>query len=431
MLMQHTGFWQYLMTPVDVHYVPLHRLMSWLVYHVAPMNFSVAIAVLLAFHIGTLVFLARTLRLLQAGPVGGLILCGYAASAMIVYGLVWWAHAECRAPYVFMDVCAIYNYLAWMKDGRRARLFCMALAFVLAFGFYEKAVLIPVHLVLVGYLSDEHRFRSHAKAWLTPVAWMLLGALGYALGYLWIHRGAASSPPLQAIRADLEFAKVFFATASGMGAEDAHDVPEHGLSLRLLCVLFAGCVAVLWSAIRRRGSWKVLLAALLVVMLDFLPITLSNRGTWIGLRIMHQTRYGYEELHMFALLAGIWCTQVSAGVVLGVHRKVAWGLGFALVLAYAAVNIGYVRSGRQQPLGLLWMMDQSHHYLGNVRAGTAQLSGGMPVFQNDRVPHYLSLFWITPDTRTLLPLFLPHAKFDDTAVPRYTVLQDGRIVQLQ
>ena len=67
MFMRSTGFWQFVLTPTNVHYVPLHRLLTWLVYHLDPMNFAVAVAVLMAFHLGTLVYLARSLHLLGLG----------------------------------------------------------------------------------------------------------------------------------------------------------------------------------------------------------------------------------------------------------------------------------------------------------------------------------------------------------------------------
>jgi hypothetical protein len=290
-------------------------------------------------------------------------------------------------------------------------------------------VLIPVHLLLMGYLADECRFRQRAKAWLVPIAWMLLGSLCYVLVYLQTHKGVVSASPFLAIRADLEFAKVFFATAAGTGTEDSHDLPIQGFPIRLLCVVAVGCAATLWGARRERGSWKVPLAALLLVLLDNLPIALSNRSTWMGLPMMHQTRFGYEEWHLLAVLAAIWCKRTGVENALAVRRKVAWGMGFALVLAYGAVGASYVKSGRHHRISLLRIMDQSHRYLDNLRTGIAPLGDGTPVFQNDRVPSYLSLFRITPDTRTLLPLFLPHARFDDTAVPRYMVLGDGRIVR--
>jgi hypothetical protein len=430
-LMRSMSFSQFLLTPAEVHYVPLHRFVSWLIYHIAPMDFSVAITVVVAFHIGTLIVIWRTLRLLQAGPAAGFIVCGYAASAVVVYGLIWWSHALHRAPYVFLDAWAIYSYLAWMRSGKRRHLFFIAVAFVTAFGFYEKAVLIPVHMLLLGYLSDENRFRTNARTFLAPPLWALLGSVLFAMVYLLFNKGTVGSSPLAAIRVDVEFAKTFFAAASGVATEDIGDVPEHGISPRLFCLIAMWGAAFLFSIWRGQGSWRVLLAMPCIVMLDYLPIVLPGRRSWMGLILAHQSRFGYEELHLLALLLGIWCSRIAIPSVIGAQRKAVWALGYALLIAYMAINLSYIRAGRHHPNGLLWVMNSSHNYLKNVRAGVAQIPGATPTFENDKVPRYLSVFWTTPDTRTMLPLFLPLARFDDTASPRYRVLQDGHIVQLK
>jgi hypothetical protein len=43
------------------------------------------------------------------------------------------------------------------------------------------------------------------------------------------------------------------------------------------------------------------------------------------------------------------------------------------------------------------------------------------------VPRYLTIFGLTPDTRTLLPLFMQDVRFDSNASPRYRVSQAGFI----
>jgi hypothetical protein len=88
-IMKHSGFWQFVLTRAEVHYVPLHQLLTWLVFRVAPMNFAIPVGVLIVFHIGTLIYLARNLELLKACQADGLIACAYAASSLIIFGLVW------------------------------------------------------------------------------------------------------------------------------------------------------------------------------------------------------------------------------------------------------------------------------------------------------------------------------------------------------
>ena len=89
-IMKHSGFWSFVLTPADVHYVPLHQFLTWFAYQLAPMNYKVPVAILMAFHVGTLIYLGRSLRLLNAGQAGGLIVCAYAASGLVIFVLFWW-----------------------------------------------------------------------------------------------------------------------------------------------------------------------------------------------------------------------------------------------------------------------------------------------------------------------------------------------------
>lgn len=430
-LMQHTGFWQFVLMPTDVHYVPLHRLLSWLVYHVDPMAFGVAVAVMLAFHVGTLVYLAASLRLLGLGKSGGLLVCGYAASGLVIYGLAWWAHAEHRVPYVFFDMCAIYHYLAWLKGGRSRHLWMAALAFVLAFGFYEKAVMIPLHMLVAGYLAGEQRFRERLLHHARPPLLLVVGSGIYVLVYLLLHPGSAQASLMPALRADLEFVKVLFAGASGIGVETARDVPAHGWSWQLATMLAAGLAMLLWGVGRRRGGWKVLPALLLVLMLDNLPIVMSNRIALFGLMSPHQYRFGYEELHLAVLFIGIWWARTAFVPTSATGRKVAWSAGFLAVLAFAGLNASDIRTSRHATWSNLWLMAESHAYLAHLRQGLAVIRNPRPVFENAAVPGYLSIFRGTPDLRTLLPLFVPSVRFDSAAQARYRVLQNGQIVHVQ
>lgn len=432
LLVQRLGFWKFVLTPTNVHYVPLHRFLSWFVYRVAPLDYSVVIAIVLAFHVGTMIVMARSLSLLRAGQVGGLIVCGYAASSLIIYGVAWWANAQHRVTFVFFDICAIYNYLAWIRNGRRIHLLLMAVVTVLAFGVYEKAIFIPLHMLLIGYLSDEQRFRARAKIFLIPPACGFLLGLVYVAIYLLLNKGAAGVGFFSAMSADMEFAKTFFGGAFAITNEDIQDSPAHGVSLRLLCLAAVLGGAFLLSLWRGRGSWKIVLAAVILVMLDDLPFVLSSRYTYLLYMAVHQSRYAYEELQLLALLAGIWCKRMGLAELADADSKWAWSLGFAVVLAYASVNIGYEREALREPTSRSWLaiLDHSRRYLRNLRHGVAQVEDEAPVFQNDRVPKSLSLFHTVPNTRTLLPLLLPGARFDDKAVPRYSVLQDGHVVQL-
>jgi hypothetical protein len=287
-----------------------------------------------------------------------------------------------------------------------------------------------MHMLVIGYLSDEVRFRTQLRKTVWPPVLFALGSAAFILVYLHMLPASVQTALPLAIRADLEFVKVLFAGATGLGTEAIHDVPIHGFSPRLIAIFLLGCAMFVWSFWRGRGSWKVLVAMLLVLLFDYLPIAVSNRIAWFGLGMPHQYRFHYEELQLVALFVGMWLARVAIAPVSDQRRKITWLIGFSLVLVYAGISSLNLRMSRHQPLSWPWAMDQSHIYLAHLREGLAHITDTSPVFENDKLPPYLSVYGITPDTRTLLPLFVPDVRFDDTASPRYKVLQDGRIERI-
>jgi hypothetical protein len=332
---------------------------------------------------------------------------------------------------VFFDALAICQYLAWLRDTRRARLWLAALAFVLACGFYEKAVFIPLHMLVVGALVQGRRFtrRPWRLAW--PPLVLALGSAAYVLVYLLLHPASAQASLPVALRGDLEFAKVLFTGALGLGAEGWHDVPAHGVSWVLVLQLATALTMVLWSLRRGGGGCWAVLALLLVVMLDNLPIALSNRVAIFGLMSPHQYRFGYEELHLVVLFVGIWWARTVPVPTRVVRIRVAWAAGFVFLLAFAALQAADLRASRHARWSSLWLQARSHAYLARLRHGLATIAQPGPRFDNAPTPGYLSIFRGTPDLRTLLPLFQAGVRFDEGAGPRYRVQPDGRVVRIR
>lgn len=468
LLARRSGFLEYVLTPTDVHFVPLHRLLSWGVYYIAPMDFSLAVAVLMAFHVGALVYLYLTLRLLGAGDAGKLLTCVYSASALIVFGLIWWAHAQHRAPYVLLDLCAVYHYLAWLRSKKPLHLAIAAGAFVLAFGAYEKAVFIPVHMFLIGWLANRSAFLPRPwKAAALP-ALLLCVAGVYTLLYFHLQptgrldaveqlravqananyqkMNGASAEKLREMsqlspvdlrlhflkasaRSDLEFLKVMAGASMGLSIDGARDIPFNGYSKRLIMMLLLYGGLYIFSLWRIPGSAWIMVLLPLVLLIDFLPIALSTRGTFFGESITHQYRFYYEEWHLVVLFAGLWCRQLYAAFPsLGLSR-IAWNVTFALVLAYGVLNISNLRASAKTPWTALSFMEFSHNYMSNLRGGLEKITESNPSFQNSNVPGHMSFFKLVTETRVLVPLFRPDARFD-SAPARYTVDDAGNVLTI-
>lgn len=469
LLARRSGFLEYVLTPTDVHFVPLHRLLSWVVYYAAPMDFSLAVAVLMAFHVGALVYLYLTLRLLGARDAGKLLACVYSASALIVFGLIWWAHAQHRAPYVLLDLCAVYHYLAWLRSKKPLHLAIAAGAFVLAFGAYEKAVFIPVHMFLIGWLANRGAF--HPRPWKAAALPALLLCVAGVYTLLYFHfqpigkldaveqlravqanidyqkMDGASVAKLEEMsrmspaklrlsflkasaRSELEFLKVIAGASIGLSIDGVRDIPFNGYSKRLMMILLLYGSLYAFSLWRIPGCVWIMVSLPLILLLDFLPIALSTRGTFFGETLTtHQYRFYYEEWHLVVLFAGLWCRQLYAAFPSLTSNRITWHVAFALVLAYGALNISNLRASAKTQWTDLWFMESSHGYMNNLRESLKKITEPNPSFQNSNVPGYMSFFKHVTETRVLVPLFRPDARFDSTPA-RYTVDDAGNVLTI-
>lgn len=144
---------QLMLTPLNGHWTPFHRLSSWLVYRPGAMRFELMVAMLLAFHLMAVIYLRATVAKLGAGMSANLIACGYASCAFLLYGMLGIANAQLRVPHVALCAMAIYHYVAWLKGGGKRHVSLAAIAFLLDLCVYQKAVLVPVYMGLVGWLG--------------------------------------------------------------------------------------------------------------------------------------------------------------------------------------------------------------------------------------------------------------------------------------
>lgn len=150
------AFWQartlpmgkYLLTPIDVHVVPLHRLVNWGIGRLFPMQFVAAQVCLVLFQLLALYFFYRNLQLLRRTPANAFFVAAYATNVYIGSLLVWWTSGLHRLPCIWLTAVGVYGYLRYRDDRKRRWAAVVVLSVVVGLGFFEKAMLIP--LVLAG-----------------------------------------------------------------------------------------------------------------------------------------------------------------------------------------------------------------------------------------------------------------------------------------
>lgn len=133
-----------MLTRIDVHFVPLHKLSSYLIFKLAPLSFDLALLVMTAQWLTAMALLYLVSRRFIPTAPACLLAVVITASPVWIHVLVWWSAAAHRLPYFILQAAAILAYLRY-RDRENPLMFMLCITLqVLAFGFYVKAVLFPV-----------------------------------------------------------------------------------------------------------------------------------------------------------------------------------------------------------------------------------------------------------------------------------------------
>ena len=274
-LVEDKTFIEYLFTPFNIHNVPLHRLFTYLIYKLAPLNFAVAILVLLTFHALTVVCLYRLLQLLNDRPYNKALILIYAANMHILEPLIWWSAGAQRFPYIFLSVGALYSYVQYRATDRRRFLVGSFVAFVLSLGFYEKGVLIPAYLLGLELCLGHWADRSQLLGRLRGLCVFFLVSLAYVV-WVELYVKAKGAPVIGAsvtflAKAVLLILCVFFQGLVGV-IYDPHAVFTNVLILAAWSVLLLCVVA--------RSPSKVLVAATGLALIALNVGVIGVSGRW-------------------------------------------------------------------------------------------------------------------------------------------------------
>jgi len=162
-LMHHVDFWSFIAAPVDIHRVPLHRLVNYLLQTLFPMNFAAATAFMLACHAASLFVLYRLLQRINPSQLNLCLILAYALSGYVYIAMHWWSAALHRLPYILGAVISCYGFWRFHQQRRMAFAALTIGGQVIAAGFFVKAVLIPAYwaamLFCVMNFRDWKKYR--------------------------------------------------------------------------------------------------------------------------------------------------------------------------------------------------------------------------------------------------------------------------------
>lgn len=296
----HLPLVQLLSTPIDVHYVPLHKLFSALILQLAPLNFDLALGVMLAFHAASIVLLHRLLQALSESPANLLIVLLYACNPFLLHTLLWWSSGIHRFPYVLLCLASLYAYLRYRQARQPRYLAGCYLAFVLAFGFYSKAILIPFYILglelCLGGLKSGRLSQRFA-----PGAVMLLVSLGYVLWYLMAVPVMQQGPTPNLLLVG-EIVLSNFKVMAGVLTLQLYNAPNLAIKVAMALAMLTAILYSVWKARRSLWVWLVLFAC---VGISFAMVASSARGQVYGQMLATVHRYYWDVMFLFALFGGL------------------------------------------------------------------------------------------------------------------------------
>ena len=437
--------------PFNGHISPGHRFGDWLSQAAAPLNFVFAQAFLLAFVAGAVILLFAVLT--EVGGPGRLrwaMTVLYATSTVQVAMVESWGNGLLRLTATCLSLGCIYGYLRHRRTGSRR---CLTWSVVLLVGsllFYEKALLVPLYLLMLRVLvlaparpvrlSIAEVVGAERRVW---YRYLLVVGIYTVVFALWYYQPSPLPSPGAVVHyLGVSWSKGFLPSVAGIY------VPAGGLSgtkgavLPWLDVLFVAMVA--WSVGRDRRAWRCwaffAVAFLVNAIVVGLPL-LRGLGPSIGYRLS----YAMEATYLLPIAvvaafaprpprpaspspdgeprrrlwrAGAWAT---AG---------AWAAGGAmvahLVLAWSAAGTTVADSPGPS----------SAAYVQRVEAALRAIerTGARPTIIDGTVPEYVVSSYLLYGVRLpydrysqLFPLFDPGLAFGSHGRWLYRVGPDGTL----
>ena len=418
-------FWEQLVTPIDVHFAPLHRAASYLIYTSRPLDFSLAVFVLLGFHVAGTLYLYATLQALRRTSLNRVLILLYATNVFLFVPFLWWSSGIHRFPYILCAVACLYHYVRYRDTRSRGQLLAVVGFLLAGVGFYTKAFLIPVYLFALEICLLDRTSPARARRNLLVVGSL---ALASAIGFQ-LSRGA-----LQEHFAALNFPWTEIVALTGHGLKILGD----GLLTDAPPALFPAAVTlVVWVALFgysvavRPSNGMLWLVGLAVIALNLGVVATSARSEY-GLFMAYSPRLYFELTFLVVLFGALILHRCmerrSAGwFEKGVPRQI-------LAAGLAALAVGYAISSYSSASALLETRYakylQAREFMENLSTGLEELSAAGQEFSlvDETLPRHVSGLARGLRYSILLPILGVKGAFEHPTAVRYRVDDEGRLI---
>lgn len=306
------GPWRAMWFPIDNYRLPLHQLGSGLFYRFLGMHFGIAVMVMVMELLAGLFLLGAVLRRLQVSTFWSSVVLFVVACNVYVFDLfTWWSAGLHRFPYVAFTLLSLWAWLGYRARGlRRDAWLCLA-GFLLALGFYAKAILVPGFLILLegSLVLAGRRPVFPVRGWLgLLVAIDLIYALG---NILW------PAEPNRQVLINMHTPEIIWVAMQHYLLAwlpfTAHIDRQWGMSYQTaVALLMIGTFAVLlWY---RRGSWPFVAAFFGVIIANAFLISISVQVRRFGIASILLDRYYFETIPISAVFLAPALSCINASV---------------------------------------------------------------------------------------------------------------------
>ena len=400
------------------HIQPIGFLLSW-VGAQFPGHYWPAALFIVVMQLAGSIAIWRLLVLLVGVRPGMLVgLAVYLFTPLAVPTVTWWASTIITVPLHFCMAAAALCHLRWWRgDGRRWLLGAFG-ALLLGFAFSEKAVVIPVFVVLVGWMSARERPWPYVRSQLRQLPVYLLYAVpaaAYLVGYFTLVELPDNSSQSLGDFWALTQAQVLDVFPVGIIGGPWTDASPGSTLFPPSSAFVLGVAAQVFLVVALLGWWRrgarslLVWSGLLAYLLLNVAITAVGRGRW-GDLIGQDPRYLSDALPVAAVAFALLLTPIRPATVPLDRWLRRHGPVVALVVSVLVFNSGLVSASRLAPT---IFRDEVSTYAANVRG--AMIADPGLILYEAAVPSSLMVPAFPEEEKSqssVLPSLGLHPRFD-------------------
>lgn len=432
-LTRHDSFWGYVFTRIDDQFVPLHRVFTYLIYKMFPLNFTFAVLVLLTLHLLALCYLRGILKLLHDSSVNKVLMFIYATNVYLCGPLVWWSSGIHRFSYILLVMICIYHYLKYRNTLHRRHLYIAFGAFFTTFGIYSKAVLIPAYLLGLELSLTERRAEPKMTKRLLTLVPFFVASLLHVVWYRIRIPEAFGRFGL-----DFQFLTVFVVRSFAILVQGLFTAIYNPGNAVLNVLVPLCCVGFFAYTVTKKPSNVFLwLVGLGLISLNFLLIASSPRN-FFGIDLTRSYRYYFELTFLVVIFVKLILDNIPAQKALSdLPERVRRALQskyvqVALIIAY--VSLSFVN--HQQLMDTRYARyRRAREYVKNLSSGISKLKANPPEnlsFIDGTVPDYVTGFkWKMRPYSAFLQIFDLKALCGIPTENFYTISDTGEVRKIE